>query len=194
MHQPTIDYYNANADMYFQRTVHLNNAATLDILIPCMPLKARILDAGCGSGRDAKMLIERGFDVTALDASCALASLASAYIHRPVHAMAFSEMAFDGVFDGVLANASLLHLDRNAFIDALHRLWRSLKFGGAMVATFKSGATEIQDQTGRYFAYWSEEELIALFTHVGFSKVRVRLLPDLFGRDAGWYAVEAHKA
>lgn len=74
--------------------------------------------------------IEAGFRVTAFDGSAALARLASAYLGQTVLTLRFEEVDLASQFDGVYASASLLHLDDEALVDALARLFRSLKPGG----------------------------------------------------------------
>jgi trans-aconitate methyltransferase len=75
-----------------------------------MTVNGHILDAGCGSGRDSSYFLDKGFDVSAFDASAELAKLASQLIHRPVTVCQFNEYESDKPFDGIWACASLLHV------------------------------------------------------------------------------------
>lgn len=71
------DYYNQNAASFFASTVTVDMSALHDAFLVKLPPGGRILDAGCGSGRDAKAFASRGYSVTAFDASPDLAELAS---------------------------------------------------------------------------------------------------------------------
>jgi 2-polyprenyl-3-methyl-5-hydroxy-6-metoxy-1,4-benzoquinol methylase len=71
---------------------------------------ARILDAGCGSGRDLKAFSERGYQVVGLDASELMVRLAREHSDQQVHHLAFQEVTYKEEFDGIWACASLLHV------------------------------------------------------------------------------------
>ncbi len=96
-----------------------------------------ILDAGCGSGRDAKAFLERGYTVSAFDASPVLARLATVHTGLPR-------------FDGIWACASLLHVPLADLPDVFQRLDRALKPGGVLYASWKSGQGERQDGDRRF--------------------------------------------
>ena len=69
-----------------------------------------ILDLGCGSGRDSLAFYEQGFDVTPLDASEEMCKLAEIHTGLEVLNMAYEDMEFDEVFDGVWGNEALIHV------------------------------------------------------------------------------------
>ena len=56
----SISYYNGNADDFFERTSEVNIGSLYDLFIPRVPAGGKILDAGCGSGRDAKHFVRGG--------------------------------------------------------------------------------------------------------------------------------------
>lgn len=64
MSNKTIDYYNQNADSFVKGTVSVDFKETQDKFIKSLPGK-RVLDFGCGSGRDTKYFLEAGLDVVA---------------------------------------------------------------------------------------------------------------------------------
>ena len=102
----------------------------------------RILDLGCGSGRDAKAFLEAGFDVRACDASSRLAELASTHAGIEVQHATFDECLQqqpEHSLDGIWACASLLHLDSTkALVDTLRLAARALRPGGVVYVSFKS--------------------------------------------------------
>lgn len=111
----TLDYYNENAEAFFQNTACADMRHLYKRFLPLIPAGGRILDLGCGSGRDSRYFIEQGFQVTAADGSEALCRLASRYIGQEVLCMDFRDLAFKNCFDGVWACASLLHVPREGF-------------------------------------------------------------------------------
>ncbi len=79
-----IDYYNENAKEYFDKTFKLDMSPIYSEFLSELRPKDRILDVGCGSGRDSKYFLEHGYDVVSIDGSFELAKLASAYIGKEV--------------------------------------------------------------------------------------------------------------
>ena len=69
----TLDYYNRNADTFFQTTANVDMGPLYERFIKLVGDTGHILDAGCGSGRDAKAFKEMGYEVSAFDASIELA-------------------------------------------------------------------------------------------------------------------------
>jgi SAM-dependent methyltransferase len=157
-HEQTLSYYEANAERFVQDTRDLDIESIYEPFLTLLPPGARILDAGCGSGRDSRAFLERGYEVTALDASEAMVELASRHIGRPVLHMSFDQVRFWERFDGVWASASLLHVPRHSIDKVLERLVIALKVGGVMFASFKYGEGEtIRD--GRPFNDYDERSL-----------------------------------
>ena len=75
----TIEYYNQNADMFAQGTRLVDFTVVQERFAKMLPVDSRILDFGCGSGRDTKYFLEKGYRVEATDGSSELCKLASAF-------------------------------------------------------------------------------------------------------------------
>ena len=75
----TIEYYNQNADMFAQGTRLVDFTIVQERFRKMLPVGSRILDFGCGSGRDTKYFLEKGYQVAATDGSSELCKLASAF-------------------------------------------------------------------------------------------------------------------
>jgi SAM-dependent methyltransferase len=132
-----------------------------------LPKEAAVLDLGCGTGRDTRALIDAGFLVTAVDGSPEMAREAETRIGRPVRVQLFEDLDDVEAFDGIWANASLLHVPRSALPDVLARVHRALKPHGLLFASFKSGGKEGRDTLGRYYNYLNDDELAAHLRAVG---------------------------
>ncbi len=154
----TQNYYEDEASQFFTSTVSVDLSPLYARFIERLPPGGYILDAGCGSGRDAKFFSGIGFQVHAFDASPALAELASRHCGFPVHVRTFADVDEKSVYDGIWACASLLHVPAAEMPTALARLWIALKPGGSFYCSFKLGAGE-RVHEGRHFTDADESTL-----------------------------------
>jgi len=185
MQDVNIAYYQDNAGTFFADTVDVDMISLYGRFLPLLPEQARILDAGCGSGRDAAAFETLGHRVTAFDASPALVSLAERHLSQPVQCLRFQDMAWQVAFDGIWACASLLHVPGAELPAVMQRLCRALKPGGGLYASFKYGSGE-REHHGRRFTDLDEPGLAALLQQVpGLDEVETWTTADLRrGREA----------
>lgn len=167
----SIGYYQNHAQAFFTETVALDLSPLYARFLAHVPPAAAILDAGCGSGRDSRAFLERGYHVTAFDASSALAELATAHSGLPVQVLRFAELDWRACFDGIWACASLLHVPLEALPDVLRRLALALKPNGILYASFKYGRGE-REHGGRRFTDLDETGLTTLLQAAPFFTVR----------------------
>jgi len=151
----TVAYYERNAERYCDETVHANMSALYKPFLKLIAPNGKILDVGCGSGRDSRYFIQHGYRVEALDASSEMCRHASKLIGQPVQHKTFSEIEWESEFDGIWACASLLHVRRDSIDEMLDRLCRALKPNGTMFLSFKLHDGE-WEQEGRSFNGYSE--------------------------------------
>lgn len=147
---PNTEYYSRNARSFFDSTAFVDMSALHDLFLSRLSPKGHILDAGCGSGRDAKAFADLGFKVSAFDASPDLASLASQHCGFDVGVRTFGDVVEVEAFDGIWCCASLLHVPGAELPACLMRLWRALRPGGCLYVSFKLGAGE-REHAGRRF-------------------------------------------
>ncbi len=185
----TIDYYDNNAKTYFEYTVHADMSDNYRRFLKYLPEKSYILDAGCGSGRDSRYFLTHGYRVKAIDGSRELCILASEYIGQEVVNIRFSDIDYINEFDGIWANASLLHVDKNSIESIIIRMGKALKPDGIFYASFKYGDSErVQDE--RYYNDMNEEQLRKLFS--AFEILEIWMSDDaLPGRTEKWLNIIA---
>jgi hypothetical protein len=118
-------------------------------------------------------MLSRGFDVTPTDGSAELARQAEKLVGRPVKVMRFEELAAREEFDGIWAEASLLHVPRTDLPAILALIRNALKKGGIFHASFKAGTAEGHDGFGRYYNYPSSEWLQELLVAGGWRNVTI---------------------
>lgn len=156
----TLKFYAENAATYVQHAAD-RPSPQLIAFADALPPKARVLELGTGSGRDAGYLISRGFEVDPSDASPELAAEAQRLLGRPVRIMRFDQLEDVERYDGVWASASLLHAPSAELTSDLARIHRALSLDGLFVASFKAGSGEGRDKFGRYYNYPDAATLMA---------------------------------
>lgn len=157
----TMTYYQRNAQTFFDATVGVDMSSLYAPFLSQVVPGGRVLDAGCGSGRDAKAFNALGYQVEAFDASAEMVELAAAYSGLPVRQMTFNMLEAEERYDGIWCCASLLHLPQAELPEAMRRLAHSLKPGGVWYLSFKYGAGE-REKEGRHFTDLNETGLEAL--------------------------------
>ncbi len=170
MIQNSFEYYNKNANRYFIDTKDADMSLWRDKFISYLPQGGRIMDVGCGSGRDSKAFIKAGFSVVAFDASEEMCKLASDYLSQEVWQMRFDQMSFHEEFDGVWACASLLHIPFEEMIDILKKIYDSLIPNGYFYASLKKGNGE-RKSGERIFYNYSIEKAYSIFEKTSFRVV-----------------------
>jgi len=135
----------------------------------------RLLDLGCGTGRDLAWFEQRGCRVVGVDLSRGMLAEARGRVRGPLLQMELRALGFDDdTFAAVWCNAALLHLPKRALVEALAEVRRVLVDGGTLLATFQQGDGEgWEDAPGlsvqRFFARYQSDELCHLFTQNGFA-------------------------
>lgn len=193
MKNSTIDFYDKNAENYASSTFNVDVSSVRTQFLKQIPIGGKILDAGCGSGRDALAFKNAGYLVKAFDASEELSKIASSNAELPVLHMTFEEMKWNKSFDGVWCMASLLHLNDNELKSALKKCSEALVENGKFFGCFKTGEGASLDDKGRFFNYQSEQKLKDVLEESGlFKNVKFFYNSDSLGRqDTLWINVLA---
>ncbi len=157
----TIEYFNEKAEKCFQDAFTITERTNQDTFLSFLKKGDRILDFGCGSGRDTAYFREKGFLVDPTDGSSEMCRLASQYLGTPVTCMEFNELDADAVYDGIYASASIMHLEYDRLLEVFPKMIRAMRPGAVLYANFKYG-----DQDGylgkRYYTYMTEDRFAAL--------------------------------
>ena len=166
MDDATLQFYRRNAEAYAKREI-TSRYARLTKFLALLPPGAAILELGCGAGGDSAEMLTRGYDVTPTDGSPEMAVVASRRLGRTVETLLFHELDAVEAYDGVWANACLLHVPRDQLANVLALIRRALKPGGAFYASYKSGDGDGRDTLDRYYNYPTEDWLRATYAQSG---------------------------
>ena len=152
----TINYYNQNAENFIANTQNADMHPTQERFLRLLDANTSILDFGCGSGRDTKYFLEKGYQVTATDGSAELCRLASEFTGIKVKEMLFQELDAMNQYDGIWACSSILHLPKKELLPVIQKMCEVLKDNGIIYTSFKYGDFE-GERNGRYFTDFTEK-------------------------------------
>jgi len=182
--QLTQRYYNDNGLAYAERTFQADMSDAYTRFLGQIPPGSRVLDVGCGAGRDLLAFSNRGYQVTGIDSSSTMVGIAIATSGAPCHVVAVEEMQFHGEFEGAWACASLLHIPKCRFSAALAKIRAALVDGGIMFVSMQEGDGERLASDERFFAYYRIDELKNAIAAAGFDILESWASIDSLGRSA----------
>ena len=159
MVKSTVDFYNNNAQEFYNNTVNVDMSEHYRRFEKYLLPKSRILDAGCGSGRDSHYFLSQGYTVQAFDASAEMVKLSSKLTGLPIQQARFEDVQFDVRFHGIWASASLLHVDRGSIGEILQRLAAMLYEDGVLFMSFKYG-DKVYEKDDRLFNCYDERSFL----------------------------------
>lgn len=184
MDEETIQFYRSNAKAYAQREIAKHTRLTR--FLARLPPGGTILELGCGAGADSAQMLAAGFDARPTDGSPELAAEASRRLGRPVETLLFHDLDKVEAYDGVWANACLLHVPRPQLAHVLTLIWRALKPDGHFYASFKAGEQDGRDTLNRYYNYPSPEWLRATYSSAGSWSSLTIETGEVRGFDSEW--------
>ena len=159
----TLTYYNQHADSFIEGTRNADMSQQYRFFLKHLPHGGKLLDLGCGGGRDSAYFASLGFEVTAIDGSEELCKRVKE--NYGIHALCikFEDLSFVEAFDAVWACASLLHVKKADMKKVLEKVSAALKLGGVLYASFKYGSEE-RVCNGRFFNDYTQSDLDTLLT------------------------------
>jgi SAM-dependent methyltransferase len=171
----TLDHYNQHSEIFWRDTrdhdVSQNIDALLHSLIGSPPF--RILDFGCGPGRDLKTFRDLGHEAIGLEGSERFVDMARQFSGCEVWHQDFLQLALPAdYFDGIFANASLFHVPSQELPRVLRELWATLKLNGVLFSSNPRGENQEGWNSERYGCYHDWESWRELVTGAGFTEIR----------------------
>ena len=177
----TLAVYAAKTEEY--ASITRGSAARDPILaafIAALPSGGNALDLGCGPGISAAIMAKAGLDVHAVDAVSEMIALAAQLQGVRAEVKTFDKITGTDIYDGIWANFSLLHAERDALPRILRSLHMALRTGGHFHIAMKLGDETRRDTIGRKYTYVTEPELRDLLGDAGFTVTN-----SVTGRDKG---------
>jgi SAM-dependent methyltransferase len=190
-HQPmTIpDFYKTKYQQYHEKTFYIDPSSFLLPFVKQLAPGSRILDVGCGSGRDLLWLSKKGFSPIGFEASAGLAELARSQSNCPVIEGDFKAYDFSSLtVDALLLSGALVHLPHNQVEPALKNILRALKktTETTLYLSLKEGEGDYTDNHDRTFYLWQEKDIRSLATHLNLAPVHVARTSSVLGTGETW--------
>ncbi len=182
----TIAHYEQNAESFREGTRDHDVSQNVDALLRHIPASAplKILDVGCGPGRDLRTFKALGHEPVGVDGCEQFVAMARADTGCEVWLQDFLALDLpEGQFDGVFANAALFHIPHQALPQALRQLHQTLKPGGVLLSSNPRGDDQAGWTGDRYAAYYRLETWCALMQAAGFVEIEHYYRPPGLPRD-----------
>lgn len=174
-------FYSANAEQYFNNTFYLDMSSEQKKFADFLNEGDSILDAGCGSARDAEAFSQMGFTVTAFDGCPELTELARKKTNLDILCCKFLQYeAKHQSFDAIWASASLLHVEEVDLFDTMSHLLNFLKYGGIFQCSFKLGGRHTNDGN-RSFTNMTPLKILELAFSLGVKVDTIRTIRSVKG-------------
>lgn len=163
----TKESYEATAKEFMHNVADLAPMESIQKFINFLPAEAKIIDIGCGSGRDAKIFTENGLSVLGIDFSQNLINIAKNNApSAEFQIMDIETMTFTpSLFDGAWAGCALSHISKKILPSVLQNIHSLLKANGYFYLTVKKGVGEGLEEDLRYgnfekfWSFFEEDEL-----------------------------------
>ena len=175
----TISAYNHNAEAYADMVEFKGPSAVLLAFIARFDPDSYILDVGCGPANSSAVMRDHGLRVDPIDASQEMVRLANELHDIGARQADFSEVSRLAVYHGIWASFSLLHAPRQDFADHLRGLRHALIDGGFFFMGMKLGTGSARDRLGRFYTYYTREELLDHLGDAGFVPLTIETGEDL---------------
>ena len=168
--EKTLEYYNQNDEAFINGTLNVDFSETQEKFLSYLKPGDKILDFGCGSGRDTKYFLEKGFEVRAIDGSKKMCEFASQFTGINVKQLVFLDFDEKNQYNGIWACSSILHLNSIELLIVLKKIADALKPNGIFYTSFKYGTFE-GERNGRFFNDMNETRFSELLEKISFLEV-----------------------
>jgi SAM-dependent methyltransferase len=198
MDQSTLKYYSDNSAQVAERYESVVSDLSSHF-VDAFSKGGRILDIGCGSGRDLAVLHKLGFDCYGVDPTPEFVAIAQKTHPELVGRIALGELPhlktpFHGDFDGLLCSAVLMHIDIERLPATATSIKSCLTVGGRLLYSVPSKRADVvesnRDANGRLFIPDQAARLNSLFSSLGFIEIASWTNSDSMGRESvEWVSV-----
>lgn len=182
--QNTVKYYDSTSQNW--AAVHNTEkfwGVSVDAFKELLP-DGRIIEIGCGGGRDAKELVAMGYDYTGTDISEGFLEVARQalpdqnFVQASVYDL--SNVGEDALFDGFWCSAVLLHIPKERIDEAFNSIKKVVREGGIGFISIKEGIEDVVETEGdleRNFYMYQDDEFREVLARNSIEVMNFRYMP-----------------
>ncbi len=187
----TLSYYETNASQLAKRYESAKVEALHTLLTNTFPKNSKLLEIGCGSGRDTKFMMERGYQVTAIDGSKEMINEAKKIHHTLTPYLFVKQLPYgldfqENLFDGVYSIATLMHLTKEEISQTIKNVHTLLKEKGKFLFSVSIERDDTdqnnRDSHQRLFTSFSQREWVTICKNYGLNHLHTEVTTDGLNR------------
>jgi cyclopropane fatty-acyl-phospholipid synthase-like methyltransferase len=172
----TINYYNHASELLTLKYETADVSNIHNLLLNTFNQEDKLLEIGCGSGRDTSYMIKNGYDVIGIDGSIKMIEEAKK-LHPELYSKLFykilpNDLDFNDKFDGIYSIATLMHLSQIDLEKTILNIYNLLNTNGKFLMSVSLFRNDINkngfDEKGRFFLTLSKNEWISVLENNGF--------------------------
>lgn len=181
--QKTVDAYDNFAELWSK--THADDdfyAEQHDFLKKLLPAGSKVIEIGCGAGRDALHLVQNGYEYLGTDISKSLLDYTAQKLPDAKFAVSdIYDLSYDGSFDAFWCSAVIIHIPKKRLAEALGSLYRLLRPGGIGFISTKQGNLETleplryNDKYARIKVHYTKQEFDKALKTCGFKIIKYDL-------------------
>ena len=189
------DFYNNNVDRYITLTGNLQQTSWLKSFIKLIKKGGKVLDLGCGYGRDLEYFYKMGYAIFGLDISEKMIERAKK--EAPKAKLKIGNLLKldynDDYFDGIWCSATLIHIAKKDACKALSEMNRVLKKEGVLHLTFREGTGEKYkkdkkyNNKEKYYSYYNKDEIFTLLNKHHFDIIKFSIVKKRYRKTRSVY-------
>lgn len=190
------DYYRDHYQSYHDETVAIDPEPFLGAFARRLSPGDRVLDVGCGSGRDLRWLRHKGMAVTGFERSPGLAKLAAGHAGCDIIEGDFTTHDFTPLaMDAILMSGALVHVPHDRLPGTLANILGALNLASCrrvVYLSLKEGEGAATDNRGRVFYFWQQSELACLLSKSGLRVLESKRSASADGSGQIWLGFLLH--
>lgn len=186
----TLKYYNDNAIELSKKYNSITFNSIQEIITSYLDGAKKVLEVGCGSGRDANYMINNGFDVIGVDGSIEMLNNAEAKYPnlkgRLLKAILPNEFpSFEYKFDGAYSIATLMHFDKVDIDKILKKMHSVLKPDSPVYISISEKRNNADE---RYFIDFTKSDWVEVFQQNDFAINKIIETQGATNKEIVWFS------
>ncbi len=186
----TLKYYENNSTSLITRYESADVTDVHQLLLKTFEKRSKLLEIGCGSGRDASFMIKNDYDIIAVDGSKNIIEAAKKahpnLSEKLLYQALPNDLKFNEMFEGVYSIATLMHLSKDDLKKTISTIYNLLNQNGKLLISVSLFRDDIDengfDEKERFFLVLSFDEWLSILENVGFKILDNKTNSDGLGR------------